>query len=403
MKLEKNKIANVVVTEGNATVVTVGNVDVTALVKAQALAKAVEKGETIMFLDDNGIWKREGYLKGTDKKDALEFAKGNTKVKPTPTMEKLIEENPVMGLIATAVEKKPKDLFMPELKWRHLVRSVVRGKNVMMTGGAGTGKTYKAQTVASGLEKPFFFFNLGATQDPRSTLIGNTHFKEGEGTFFNPSLFIQAIQTPGAVILLDELSRANPEAANILMPVLDEGQRYLRLDEQEGSPTVKVAEGVCFIATANIGNEFTGTRVMDRALMDRFTIIEVDALDIAGETSLLTGEFPTLRKEAITAIAEIADMTRKELKTEDPRIDTAISTRSTLELAGLMYDGFKLTEAVEVAVLPFYNADGGMDSERTFVQQVVQKYSHIDNPVSKEIDGTTTDDEDLFNITDDSY
>ena len=118
---------------------------------------------------------------------------------------------------------------------------------------------------------------------------------------------------------------------------------------------------------------------------------------------MLTGKFPTLRKDAINAIAEIADMTRKELKTEDPRIDTAISTRSTLELAGLMYDGFKLTEAVEVAVLPFYNADGGMDSERTFVQQVVQKYSHIDNPVSEEIDGTTTDDEDLFNITDDSY
>jgi hypothetical protein len=67
-----------------------------------------------------------------------------------------------------------------------------------------------------------------------------------------------------------------------------------------------------------------------------------------------------------------------------------------------MYDGFKLTEAVEVAVLPFYNADGGMDSERTFVQQVVQKYSHIDNPVV-ENDETTTDDEDLFNITDDSY
>ena len=335
--------------------------NVTAQVKEATLARVGEQ-EMPIIINKAGVWQA---AKNRISENKIKAIMVELEVqKPTPTMEKLIEENPVMGLIQTAVDKKPKDLYMPELKWRHLVRSVVRGKNVMMTGGAGTGKTYKAQTVAKGLEKPFFFFNLGATQDPRSTLIGNTHFKEGEGTFFNPSLFIQAIQTEGAVILLDELSRANPEAANILMPVLDEGQRYLRLDEQEGSPTVKVAKGVCFIATANIGNEFTGTRVMDRALMDRFTIIEVDALDIAGETSLLTNEFPTLRKEAITAIAEIADMTRKELKTEDPRIDTAISTRSTLELAGLMYDGFKLTEAVEVAVLPFYNADGGMDSER---------------------------------------
>jgi len=376
-----------------------GGNNVTALVKPATLARVGEQ-EMPIIINKAGVWQA---AKNRISENKIKAIMAELEVqKPTPTMEKLIEENPVMGLIQTAVDKKPKDLYMPELKWRHLVRSVVRGKNVMMTGGAGTGKTYKAQTVAKGLERPFFFFNLGATQDPRSTLIGNTHFKEGEGTFFNPSLFIQAIQTEGAVILLDELSRANPEAANILMPVLDEGQRYLRLDEQEGSPTVKVAKGVCFIATANIGNEFTGTRVMDRALMDRFTIIEVDALDIAGETSLLTNEFPTLRKEAITAIAEIADMTRKELKTEDPRIDTAISTRSTLELAGLMYDGFKLTEAVEVAVLPFYNADGGMDSERTFVTQVVQKYSHIDNPVVEDNE-VTSDDEDLFNIEDDSY
>ena len=386
---KENGIYKAIDNEGN---------NVTKAVKGYILARVGEYPEPIL-INKTGEWQaaKNRISAGKIKTAMLELAKLKTE---TVTMEKQIAANPVLGLIQTAVEKKPKNLFMPELKWRHLVRSVVRGKNVMMTGGAGTGKTYKAKTVAEGLERPFFFFNLGATQDPRSTLIGNTHFKEGEGTFFNASLFIQAIQTEGAVILLDELSRANPEAANILMPVLDEGQRYLRLDEQEGSPTIKVAKDVCFIATANIGNEFTGTRVMDRALIDRFTIIEVDALDVAGETALLKGEFPNLRDEAINAIAEIADMTRKELKTDAPRITTAISTRSTLELAGLMYDGFKLTEAVEVAGLPFYDAEGGLDSERTFVTQVVQKYSHVDNPVTE---GAENNDEDLFNIEDDSY
>ena len=51
------------------------------------------------------------------------------------------------------------------------------------------------------------------------------------------------------------------------MTVLDGGQRYLRLDEAEGSPIVNVADGVTFIATANIGNEYTSTRVMDRAIL----------------------------------------------------------------------------------------------------------------------------------------
>ncbi len=62
------------------------------------------------------------------------------------------------------------------------------------------------------------------------------------------------------------------------MTVLDEGQRYLRLDEDINAPTIYVAPGVSFIATANIGTEYTSTRVLDRALMDRFEIIEVDIL-----------------------------------------------------------------------------------------------------------------------------
>ena len=128
---------------------------------------------------------------------------------------------------------------------------------------------------------------MGATQDPRSTLIGNTHFKEGE-TIFDKSPFVTAIETENAIILLDELSRAHPEAWNILMTVLDEGQRYLRLDESVNAPIIKVANGVSFIATANIGTEYTSTRVLDRALMDRFEIIEVDILSLEQESILLT-------------------------------------------------------------------------------------------------------------------
>ena len=39
-----------------------------------------------------------------------------------------------------------------------------------------------------------------------------------------------------------------------------------------------------------------------------------------------------------------------------------------------MYDGFGLDEAAEVCVYPQYSEDGGMESERTFIKQLVQKY-----------------------------
>jgi hypothetical protein len=280
----------------------------------------------------------------------------------------------VLNFIHSSYTLKPKSLVMSELKWKYLIRSAVRGKNIMMTGPAGCGKTMAAKSVVNSLDRPDFYFNLGATQDPRATLIGNVHYNNKTGTYFSESLFVKAIQTPNAVILLDELTRAHPDAWNILMTVLDYGQRYLRLDEQDGQGTVKVAEGVTFVATANIGNEYTATRQLDKALMDRFTIVEMDVLNDMEEHGLLEYMFPHVDSKVLKDVATIAHMTRVEANNETARISSGISTRTSVEMAGLLYDGFGLEESANVCVYPQYDSTGGVDSERTFVKQIVQKF-----------------------------
>ena len=280
----------------------------------------------------------------------------------------------VLNFIHSSYTLKPQGLVMSELKWKFLIRSAVRGKNIMMTGPAGCGKTMAAKSVVNSLDRPDYYFNLGATQDPRATLIGNVHFNKKSGTYFSESLFVKAIQTPNAVILLDELTRAHPDAWNILMTVLDYGQRYLRLDEQDGQATIRVADGVTFVATANIGNEYTATRQLDKALMDRFTIVEMDVLTDNEETGLLNYMFPHVENSLLENIAKIAHMTRVESSSEAARISSGISTRTSVEMAGLMFDGFKLEEAADVCVYPQYDNTGGVDSERTFVKQIVQKF-----------------------------
>ena len=286
-----------------------------------------------------------------------------------------IEADPILNFIHNeSVDLRPKTLVMPDLKWKYLIRSAMRGKNIMMTGAAGCGKTMAAKTLVRALDRPDFYFNLGATQDPRGTLIGNTHFKKDEGTTFAESLFVKAIQTKDAIILLDEISRAHPEAWNILMTVLDSGQRYLRLDEHVDAPTIPVAEGVTFVATANIGNEYTATRAMDRALVDRFIIVEMDTLNKEQESELLKNLHPGVTQEQADNVAEIASMTRKEIVSDAPRITNAISTRISVEIAGLLEDGFTLPEAAETCIYPFFDNDGGVDSERTYMKQLVQKY-----------------------------
>ena len=280
----------------------------------------------------------------------------------------------IVNFINESYSLKPKGLVMKELKWKYLIRSAVRGKNIMMTGQAGCGKTMAAKSLVNALDRPDYYFNLGATQDPRSTLIGNVHFNQESGTFFSESLFVKAIQTENAVILLDELTRAHPDAWNILMTVLDQGQRYLRLDESDGQQTIKVADGVTFIATANIGNEYTATRQLDKALMDRFTIIEMDVLNDEEEFGLLKYMFPSVEEEALKNVADITHLTRVEATTDNPRITSGVSTRTSVEIAGLLFDGFSLMEAADITIYPQYDATGGVDSERTFVKQIVPKF-----------------------------
>ena len=342
------------------------------------LEKAVENGQCIKFDNES----QRSYRKPMSVLDENKVV--NTEEQSAAHSR--IMEDPVLSFIHNdSLKLKPETLVMQDLKWKYLVRSAMRGKNIMMTGPAGCGKTMAAKTLVKALDRPDFYFNLGATQDPRGTLIGNTHFKKDEGTLFSESVFVKAIQTENAIILLDELSRAHPEAWNILMTVLDEGQRYLRLDEAENAPTIKVAKGVTFIATANIGSEYTATRAMDRALVDRFIIVEMDTLSKEEEAKLLLKLYPDVTPEQADTISEIASMTRAEMISEAPKLSSAISTRLSVELAGLLSDGFTLEEGAEVAIYPFFDADGGVDSERTYMKQVVQKYCG------------KAEDEDIFN------
>jgi MoxR-like ATPase len=308
--------------------------------------------------------------------DATEWLESNQTINmgSTQSNEPMPEPTEIAQFINSSNQIKPNELHISDIKWKYLIRNVMRGKNIMMTGPAGSGKTMAANCVANALHREFFYFNLGATQDPRSTLIGNTHFNPTDGTVFAQSLFVKAIQTENAIILLDELSRAHPEAWNILMTVLDQGQRYLRLDEDKDTKTVAVAEGVSFIATANIGSEYTATRAMDRALLDRFIIVEMEALDESMEYALLKNLYGNVPDQLLRDISEIAHTTRREVRLENPKISSAISTRLTKEMASLIEDGFTLGEAAEVAIYPFYDTEGGVDSERTYIKQLVQKY-----------------------------
>jgi MoxR-like ATPase len=281
----------------------------------------------------------------------------------------------VKDILDKASTLKPSKLYMSDLKWKYLVRSALRGKNILLLGPSGQGKTFAVQCLVDALDRrsTYFYLNMGATQDPRAALIGNTHFNKESGTLFDESPFVKALRTPNSIIHLDELSRAHPDSWNILLTPLDYIQRYLRLDEKLGSEMVKVAENVSFVATANVGNDYTATRVMDKALLDRFTVkIEVDLPTQSEEMALIKQHVPDADVKIMKSITQIAETTRYFFA--DSKLSKFTSTRSVVEMAELTIDGFDLVELAEMIIYPDYPDDGGVDSERTMVKQIVQKY-----------------------------
>ena len=267
---------------------------------------------------------------------------------------------------------KPDDFIISDLKWKYLVRCINKGKNLMFVGPAGTGKTQVVFKAADMLDRKIFYFNLGSTQDVRSAIIGNTYFKDG--TYFEESAFVTALKTPNTIILLDEISRANPEAWNILMPVLDANIRKFRLDEKENSPVIDVADGVSFISTANIGFEYTSARMLDRALVDRFSIVEMDTLDKEQEMKLLAMKYSKLNPQVNEALCDISFRIRMECERENSKLSSTLSTRTLIEAAEMSIDDFSIDEIAELIFYPQYPEEGGTDSERIYVRQLVQKY-----------------------------
>jgi hypothetical protein len=113
---------------------------------------------------------------------------------------------------------------------------------------------------------------------------------------------------------------------------------------------------------------------MDKALMDRFIVVEMDVLTSDEEYGLLKYMFPHVDESLLESVASITTTTRSESKSETGRITNGVSTRTSVEVAGLLYDGFGLDEAAEVSIYPQFSDDGGLESERTYVKQLVQKY-----------------------------
>ncbi len=262
------------------------------------------------------------------------------------------------------------EFYVTEEVWEQCAYGVEHGRSVLVVGESGCGKTEVCYRIAQAMGRPLVAMNCGAMSEPRSALIGVTHLDGRRGTRFMPSRFARAFQCRMTCLLLDELSRAGPEAFNILVPALD-AQGYLALDESEDASVVRRASGVAFLATANVGLEYTGTERLDRAILDRFPIlIEMAFPPPVHERRVLLHRCVGLSEHDAERLVAIAD--RQRTLAHEGEFVGSVSTRALIAAGEQVGRGVAFDIAFKYCVLSRFSTEGGEASEQVKLLQIAQ-------------------------------
>lgn len=284
-------------------------------------------------------------------------------------------EKTLFDIITSSPEMKSpsseKDgFFMTDENWKLLVRNIKRQVNTMIIGPTGTGKTSCVREVCNRLEIELHVFDMGSMIDPISSLLGVHRLEKGK-SIFDFAKFTQVIQKP-CVILLDELNRASLGSNNILFPCLDDRRELsIEIAGSKDVRTIKVHPEVTFIATANIGSEYTGTTNMDKALINRFFPLELGYIPKEEEVKVLMKRCG-LEKDKAEMIVKIANNIRSLYQKSE--ISSSVSIRESLMIGNLIKDGWDLGKAVEMVYIPLFEGNNVNEGEKSIVYKTILSY-----------------------------
>jgi cobaltochelatase CobS len=216
-----------------------------------------------------------------------------------------------------------------------IARRLQMGRNIFISGAAGTGKTEFVVNLARyfGIKVVRVNFSVGTTE---AHLIGKYVVKNGS-TDFIPGVVPRAMMN-GWWILFDEIDYAQPEHLSILQPVLEGDALILTQDKNQ---TIIPHENFRVFATANtkgrgdVSQSYVGTNFLNMAFIDRWSIFE---FEYTKHEKKILGDIITQDKKLVEQVYSFFGALRKSVDKCDI-VNTAFSTRRMIHMAEMLAVG----------------------------------------------------------------
>jgi len=254
-------------------------------------------------------------------------------------LEEFKKNHPVDAAVRGRITKPPVE-FVGEEILDLAVSALLQGENILLCGGKATGKNILADNLAWLFARPVYNVSFHVNTDS-STLIGTDTFAGGEVRLRN-GLMAQEAQY-GGFCILDEINMAKNEAVAVMHSVLD----YRRLIDVPGYECIPMHPATRFIATMNYG--YAGTRELNEALVSRFTVIRMPALQPEQLRRLLLADVPNASEEHLdSCIGLFLDLNEKAVNGE---ISThPVDMRGMIAALRLMTDGMRPKDAIAMGI-----------------------------------------------------
>ena len=270
----------------------------------------------------------------------LEFLKQqNVSESLLKDIEEFRKQYPVDGDMRVRIPNPPIPFYGKDIL-EMSIAALLKGENLLLSGGKATGKNILAENLAYIFARPSYNISFHVNVDS-AALVGTDTFIDNEVRLRKGMVTLCAEN--GGFGVFDEINMAKNDAVSVLHAALD----YRGIIDIPGYDRIELHPATRFIGTMNYG--YAGTKELNEALVSRFMVINMPKQDEETVQLILKTYFPEIKENALKQfVGLLMDL---QLKAEHSEISTkSVDIRGMIGALKTIQIGLKPTSAVNMGI-----------------------------------------------------